>query len=162
MNPEHCLKSCTADPLSTAVIGLGNPNRADDGIGIAIAEALALEAPDRVYSERSKSLDSIVMTLCNRLDISSVIFIDAVRMDAVPGTVRLFGPRDIPCIAPVFSSHQAPMTLLCELLEAAGKKRWFLGIEPQSTVLFEPFSNIIEQIKIEICVAFMAWHHWVD
>ena len=135
------------DPASLAVIGLGNPDRADDGIGLAVADALAVDFPHRVFSESQRPADGLVMAMIGRPDIAHVLFIDAADFKGEPGGVRLFDPDEIHAFRGALSTHQTPMTVLIQLLEAHGKRPWILGVQPASLALERGFSPLIGHIK---------------
>lgn len=104
----------------TIVIGLGNPLRGDDGIGLEVARALATRRPAmRVIEHDREPLDLIELWG----DASSAIVIDAVageepgrihRLDASAGTGRW--QRRIPA-----SSHALDLGQVIELAGLLGR-----------------------------------------
>ena len=88
--------------MTVLVIGVGHPDRGDDGVGPAVAARLQEMGAEAV----------IVHGDCARLidtwaDRGQVVVIDALRMDTDPGTVHRFDARsdDLPAEAFRSSSH---------------------------------------------------------
>jgi hydrogenase maturation protease len=77
------------------VIGLGNPLRRDDGIGILLLEWVRTQ---KKYEKKIECIDGgtggmAVLHVLARFDV--VLIIDAVDFRGHPGEVRLFSLRDI-------------------------------------------------------------------
>lgn len=70
------------------VIGLGNPVRSDDGIGVAIARRLQARTPDCVHVALSGG--DIISLLEAWRGFDDVILIDAMMADDAPGQFRWF------------------------------------------------------------------------
>jgi hydrogenase maturation protease len=105
---------------ATVVIGVGNPDRGDDGAGPAVASRLA-------------TTSSSVATIVRRYDPTSVVddlaraetayLVDAIRSGSEPGTVRRIEVGDVP-IAAVgvrYSSHGLNVSEAIELARALGR-----------------------------------------
>ena len=72
--------------FSRLVIGIGNPDRGDDGVGRLVARRLRNDAPDDVRIEEQ---DGDAASLIERLrDGDSVWLIDAAVSGAPPGTIH--------------------------------------------------------------------------
>ena len=111
----------------TLVVGLGNPIYGDDGCGVRVAEDLMARAvPDVVSAGTSpeRALD-----VCRRHD--TVLFVDAVEMGAVPGTVALMDAREIVSRFPQVSTHKISIGALARCLEG-GPSVWLLGVQPDT------------------------------
>lgn len=70
------------------VIGLGNPERSDDGVGLVIARRLQARAPDCVCVEQSGGDIMSLLELWRGID--DVILIDAMKANDTPGQFRWF------------------------------------------------------------------------
>jgi hydrogenase maturation protease len=121
------------------ILGLGNLLCTDDGVGPAAAQAIA---ETRVVPEGVQVLDggTLGLALLPYLeDAERAILVDAIEIDAPPGTlVRLEGEEVGPAVAARLSVHQVGVS---DLIEAA---RWrgripptlvLLGLVPASTQL---------------------------
>ena len=120
-----------SDP-STAVVGLGNPDRGDDGIGIAIAAYIKARWHERVFFEGGRRAEDTVLDLLESEAVRTVLFIDAVDFGGKPGDVRLFAGDRARQILPPISTHTVPLALLMELIRGRGKRSFLLGIQPGS------------------------------
>jgi hydrogenase maturation protease len=121
------------------ILGLGNLLCTDDGVGPAVAQAIA---GTRVVPDGVQVLDggTLGLALLPYLeDAECAILVDAIEIDAPAGTlVRLEGDEVGPAVAARLSVHQVGVS---DLIEAA---RWreripptlvLHGVVPQSTEL---------------------------
>lgn len=123
------------------VIGLGNADRADDGAGVLVAEALKTRHPDRVFSEHD-GVEGVVLDIADREGDAIVLFVDAANMDGAPGEVRVVerdGLRETEV-----TTHRVAVALMASLLERAGKRSAVVCIKPQ-TVEFR--GNLSEPVR---------------
>jgi hydrogenase maturation protease len=113
------------------LVGIGNPDRGDDGFGARLAEAVrTLGYPDVIVAERTPER---YMTQLSRGDFQTVLFLDAVEMGAAPGGVVLLEGREIVARYPQVSTHKLSLGALARLIETEGSTRVFLlGVQPQS------------------------------
>jgi len=116
------------------VIGLGNPLMSDEGVGIAVLQALRErgEHPRADFIDAGTSGMKALHAMAGR---KKVVFVDCARMKAQPGTLKRFGPDAVASRKelPGFSLHEG------DLLGAIGLSRRIgecpdevviLGIEP--------------------------------
>jgi Ni,Fe-hydrogenase maturation factor len=112
---ERCLHG------RVCLIGLGNPDYADDGFGVCMAKALFDSGmPDVVVAETSpeKFIGEITAS-----DFDNVLFVDAVELGTTPGS----------------------LSLLAEWAESSGtSKAWLLGIQPKS---LKPGSGLSDEVQ---------------
>ncbi|MBN1755852.1 hydrogenase maturation protease [bacterium] len=128
-----------------AIIGLGNPDRGDDALGIYIADNLKAAAPTMVFSELD-GIETHLYDLAYRYDLKTVIFIDAVDFGGLPGDIELFEPEYFPK-SPV-TSHQISLRLMSAILRKENKDCCLLGIQPQTLNWGEPLSPpVLEAIS---------------
>ncbi|MEK7749805.1 MAG: hydrogenase maturation protease, partial [Planctomycetota bacterium] len=71
---------------SILIIGIGNPYRGDDAVGLRIAQDIKKESPDHV-NVIEQSGDGISL-MDSWKDSDTVILIDAVHSGAQPGTIH--------------------------------------------------------------------------
>ena len=141
---------------SMAVIGLGNLDRADDGVGLALVSRLQVYLPERIFLETEHNVEALVLRLLDREDIQTILFIDATHFGGEPGHVRFFRVENSRQFFPVVSTHQVPLSLLMNMIVDHGKLPFLLGIQPKSVQLFGPMSlevqetmNLLEKVIIE-------------
>jgi len=107
------------------IVGMGNPEMGDDGIGVHLAEMLSeqvrrgdWQAPaEIVCADRDPLLAGALLAEGKR-----VLLIDAVDMKREPGAWRLFTDTDLlPCREPASgSTHTLPLARVIELARGLG------------------------------------------
>jgi hydrogenase maturation protease len=123
--------------MKTAIYGIGNILLGDDGIGPAVVNYLSAHHTfgDDVTLE---DLGTPSLDLPNYLTgFDRVIFIDAVAVDAPPGTIRLFSREEIVAAAPGIrlSPHEPSINDALIVLDFAGgapKDVVLIGIVPHT------------------------------
>ena len=128
---------------SLAVVGMGNRDRADDGLGLDLAERLKDRRSGLVFSEEERGVEGIVFDLIERDDVDTVVFVDAANFGGQTGELRLFDVHDAERFIPSFSTHKVPITLLMGLVDQKGKTPYLLGVQPKDTTLFSPMTSIV-------------------
>ncbi|MGC8797822.1 MAG: hydrogenase 3 maturation endopeptidase HyCI [candidate division WOR-3 bacterium] len=122
-------------PLKTVIIGIGNPDHGDDGVGPAVAHLLqkrnrtsALIIDAGIVPENF--LGPVISALPAR-----VLLIDACDFNGAPGDFRLFNRSELQHLTVRgFSTHTPPLNLLANFIYAeTGAEIWLLGIMPGQT-----------------------------
>ncbi len=140
------------------VIGLGNPLRRDDGIGIILLKKLydrRHELPESIqYIDEGTGGMNILHTLV-RFDI--VFIIDAVNFNAKPGEGKLFTLDEIKTNRTwtSSSSHGADILEVISLskkLDEAPERIVFFGIQPKDTSMGEGLSTEVSQCTNQLLV----------
>jgi len=92
-------------PRRRGVIGLGNPDRGDDAIGILVIRALRGRVPEDVALLEDTGAPLFVLEQFRKFD--ALVLVDAVRSGSPPGALHCFDGREIPVgvRARSFSSH---------------------------------------------------------
>ena len=121
------------------VIGIGNPLRKDDGIGIVLLEKL-IEKKDEL-SSNTELIDGgtggmNLLHLLARFDIA--IILDAVNFDGHPGELRLFTSGEVRSkkISLNISTHESDFLKVIQLskeLEEQPDELFIFGIQPKDT-----------------------------
>ena len=111
------------------VLGLGNTDRADDGAGVLVAEALKKLFPSCSYSEHD-GVEGTVLDISERDEESTVFFVDAANIGMSPGTIRIVAKREIKDTE--ITTHRVAVALMASILERAGKKSAVICIQPKS------------------------------
>ncbi len=142
-------------PEETLVIGLGNPDRADDGVGIAVVSEIRRLAPERIDSELTKSVEASVLDVTESKKIRGVLFIDAAEFGGRPGEIRLFSGEETGKIHPALSTHQVPISMLIEILRRCGKDAVFAGVQYGSLAFLGPMTDGVKEAK-QILVDFLT------
>ena len=85
------------------VIGLGNSDRTDDGVGLVIARQLKTMAPD--WMSVCESSGDLTALLDVWKDFDEVVLIDALHAGGVPGRVRWFDVSSSDLPGEPFAGH---------------------------------------------------------
>ena len=132
------------------LLGIGNPDRGDDGLGVRLAEAVrAAGYPGVIVAERTPErwVAEVV-----RGGWQTVVLLDAIEMGAAPGTVVLLDAREITARFPQVSTHKFSLGTIARLLEAEGRMRvCLLGVQPAGVAhaagLSDPVRTTLEILR---------------
>jgi len=109
------------------VLGVGNRERSDDGCGSILAERLS-ETLGK-WSIDAGMVPENYLEKAVRLNPDSVLIIDAVDFDGVPGEARFLTPEDIATAG--ISTHALSLGMAAEYLSARTNARLaILAIQP--------------------------------
>jgi hydrogenase maturation protease len=138
------LTSCSSE-ARLAIVGVGNPMRADDYVGSytvkAIMEATAGALPEGAYLfDAEDSVEALIGNLA-KLGLEHVVFIDACEMGLQPGEASLLTVAETSY--PFFTTHGIPLKVLAERLLSESKV-WVLAIQPKRTGYDESLSQEIQ------------------
>ena len=125
----------------TLVIGLGNPDRADDVAGIEIVSRWKARLEKRAFVEPETPAETVVMNHLEDAGVEAFLFVDAADFGGEPGEIRQFGAEDVAGFKPAWSTHQVPMDLLIRLITSKRKRAYLLGIQAGSVELFGKMSE---------------------
>jgi len=129
------------------VLGLGNTDRADDGAGILVAEALKKPFPLDSFSEHD-GVEGTVLDISERDEKATVFFIDAADLKLEPGTIRVVKKEQIK--ETEITTHRVAVALMASILEAHGKNSAVICIQPSSIEfrgrLTAPVSSAIDSL----------------
>ena len=113
------------------LMGVGNPERGDDGLGVRLAQELALlGVPDVVVAgtEPERFMGRVAEGGYDHL-----ILLDAVDFGGAPGSAVWLDRHALASRCPQVSTHRLSLGLLAQWVESGGKTRaWLLGVQPQS------------------------------
>ena len=149
-------------PRRRGVIGLGNPDRGDDSVGILVVRALRGRVPEDVALLDDTGAPLFVLEQFQNFDV--LILVDAVRSGSPPGTIHCFDGHEIPpgVRARNFSSHGMcvhdalglgeALGLLPEIVRVVGIEadQFEFGVSPTPEIqaAIEPAAAmVIEQLR---------------
>lgn len=134
------------------VIGIGNPLRKDDGIGIVLLEKLVEikdDLPDDIEYIDGGTGGMNLLHLFARFDI--VVFIDAVNFGGEVGESKLFKSEDVNSkkIPINISTHESDILKVIQLskkLKECPSKLFIFGIQPEDTSFGQTISTNLETV----------------
>lgn len=121
----------------TLVLGLGNTLRSDDGVGVHVLQALGMLETGQHVTLRDGG--TIGLALLSEIEESgALIAIDAMELNAAPGTVRIFiGPEmDAQLGGKKRTAHEVALADLIAAARLSGRlppRRALVAIQPDST-----------------------------
>jgi len=143
----------------TVVIGLGNPLMGDDGLGLVTLERLRAEyaiAPEVELVDGGTWGMNLLPVI---EEAGRVILIDAIEIDAAPGTpVRLERERLPRYLATKISPHQVDLRDVLALAELRGTlpdDTIALGLQPERVALGDRLSDTLSR-RVDDLVALVA------
>lgn len=118
------------------IIGVGNPEMGDDGVGIKVAELLDAQVRAGAWAADVEILcadrDPLLAGAC-LAEGKRVLLVDAVEMGREPGGWRLFSEGDVlPCLEPAGgSTHALSLARVLEIARGLGcaERLRILGIQ---------------------------------
>ena len=116
------------------LMGLGNSEQGDDGLGVWLAEELiALGVPDVLVAGTTP--ESFLSTATDQ-EFDHVVFLDAAEFGSEPGSVVFLSMEQIESRFPQVSTHKISLSVLAKFIESNEITRaWLLGVQPESTRL---------------------------
>jgi hydrogenase maturation protease len=112
------------------LLGVGNVAQGDDGFGVRLAETLAprLAAAARVVDAGTAPERFVGRAAAEGCE--ALVFADAARFGAAPGTLLLADTAELLARPPAASTHRVPIAVLARYAEGLGMRAWLLGVEP--------------------------------
>ena len=126
------------------IMGIGNPIRRDDFVGMATVRQLERIAPKNVRVIEAGEVPESYLGRVEELRPSHVLMIDAAEMGEHPGSVRLVSPRKIEGFS--LSTHTLPLSVVSEYLAKRTKaKIALLAIQPKDLDFGEGLSSELSE-----------------
>ena len=132
--------------MRTAVCGIGNRIRGDDGAGPEIVDHLrnTLEESGDLLLLDCESAPENVLGDIQNFKPDKVILIDAVDIGKAPGTIGIVDIHSIKKQA--MSTHKLPISMFIDYLQTRMKfKLIFVGVQPKHTDLEKEMSTEVRQ-----------------
>ena len=135
----------------TVIIGMGNRLLSDDGVGFAVAVAVAECLKHRMNLTVTELPTGGIRLMEAMAGYRRAVVVDAMLSGASPGTVRRFDPRSFVTTKNTFSSHDTDFASAYDLGRLVGiplpEQVSFWGIEAREFDLFS------EQFTDEVAAA---------
>jgi hydrogenase maturation protease len=139
---------------SVAVMGVGNPDKGDDGIGPHIADTLIRRGFKNIYNCEEVP-ENFIVKVCSHSPVN-IIIIDAVYLNAPPGTVDIL---NCDTLAGGITTHNAGLDMLCDFIKSECNANIFIiAVQPagltgcMSQEVTEAGEMIVEKIGELLCM----------
>jgi hydrogenase 3 maturation protease len=132
-----------------AIMGIGNPLRGDDAVGVEIVAQLSGKALSHVKILDCSTVPENFMQELESFKPTHVLMIDAANLKTAPGKTRLIAPEEIAGVA--LSTHSIPLSFLAGIINQELKSKVvLLGIQPNSTAFGEGLSPNLRKAAKQI------------
>jgi hydrogenase 3 maturation protease len=112
------------------ILGIGNPMRRDDAVGVEIVKMLKGKVPRNVELLECETVPENFTRDIKEFNPSHVLMIDAAQLGTEPGEARLVSPEKV--LGMALSTHAIPLSLLAEVIkESIDAKIMILGVQPE-------------------------------
>lgn len=136
------LRCCLAGKV--CLVGVGNVDLGDDGFGMRLAESLGGTDGATVIAAGTTP-ERWVGTIA-RGGFDSVVFLDAVGVDAPAGSAVLLEEAEMEATFPQLSTHKFSLGTLARLIGSQCSARvWMLGVQPDSLLPGAGLSTKVEE-----------------
>lgn len=137
----------------TILIGVGNPYRSDDGVGIAVVRQVGERNPTGLTVIESSGEGAALLEAWN--GFSDVILVDAVQSGAPPGTIHRLDAHAGPIPSRFFhySTHAFSVAEAVELARALNQlpsRLVVYGIEGRNFAAGESLSAEVEEAAVAV------------
>jgi len=140
---EDKLRKWLSGCQKLAIVGIGNPLRMDDYVGMKIVEDLKGKFSKRVLLIESETVPENFLQQIIDFNPTHVLLIDAAVVGEKPGTVKVVDFSELPDFSSV-STHSLPLRIFCQYLqENLNVTILLLLIEPKNTDFGEGLSPVV-------------------
>ncbi len=130
MELEKALKKWLKNCRKLAILGIGNPLRRDDAVGLRIVEELKGKVSENVKLIECRETPELFTGKLKQVKPSHVLMVDAADFEAEAGEARLFSIDEISGLA--ISTHAMPLYMLAEFIQKSlGAEVKLLGVQPK-------------------------------
>ncbi|MBS7657584.1 MAG: hydrogenase maturation peptidase HycI [Candidatus Bathyarchaeia archaeon] len=148
-NLEKELKSWISGFKKIVILGIGNPIRRDDYIGVAVAKLLKEKNLPNVLILECETVPESFTNVIKDVKPTHVLMIDAANLNATPGFAKIIDINEIEYFS--FSTHDLPLSLLAKFIAyETNAKIALLGIQPKSLDFGEGLTSELVKASEEI------------
>jgi len=144
MVDEEELRKWFSNSERIVIVGIGNPIRGDDFVGLKITQELRGKAPKNVYLIECETVPESFTQIIVDFDPTHIMLIDAAVMGKKSGESVLIEPESLPVFSAI-STHALPLRIFCDFLSKNTRaKIALLLIEPNQMNFGENLSPLVE------------------
>ena len=141
---EKGLKDWFLEAKKTVIVGIGNPFRKDDFVGVEIVRNLKRMDSKNVYFIEAETIPESYMQKIVAFKPTHILLIDAGIINKEAGTAMLADPTQLMRKTSI-STHTLPLRIFCDYLtQATGAKICLLIIQPLDTSFGEGLTKTLK------------------
>jgi len=134
------------------VVGIGNPLKGDDAVGLAVIDHLEQREMDDVLLVRAESAPENFTGPIRSYEPTHVLMVDSAELDAPPGMTRIV-PVDA-ILGNRISTHTSSLGILIRFLERTTSSRvTLIGVQPLSMEFGSGLSPVAKAASREVADA---------
>ena len=132
------------DKKNLLIVGIGNTLKGDDGAGCEVIRRLKIKGQLSFYLLDAGSAPENYTKKIKDYKPKTIIFIDAVSMSELPGTIKMIDEKEIS--SGYFTTHNMPLNLFIDYIKQETKSEiFFVGIQPKSVKIGEGLSAEVQK-----------------
>jgi hydrogenase 3 maturation protease len=141
---KNTLADWISDVERVVIVGIGNPLRRDDSVGVEVVKRLKdMITNDNILVIESEIVPESFMQPITEFNPSHILLIDAALLGLKPGQLRFIKASVVSGVA--VSTHTLPLQIFCRyLIQVTGAKIGLLLIQPENVDFGEGLSPEVE------------------
>jgi len=137
------------------VLGIGNPLRGDDAVGLRIIQNLQGKVPENVLLIECGMVPENYFGKIEEFKPTHVLMVDAAHLNMEAGASRLISTEEIAGTA--LSTHTLPLSFLAEMIKQnIGAEVMLIGVQPKNIEFREGLSPNLQKASREIADIIMS------
>ena len=135
------------DERKVVLVGIGNPMRGDDGVGVKIIELLEARSLEGVMLLNTETVPEAFTGKVESYEPTHVLLLDAANFGGQPGETKLIDSEHIGGQA--ISTHSLPLNIFISYIEKSlGITVLLLGVQPKTVTFGEEMTpELVEASK---------------
>jgi len=143
------VRAAIAPKGRTLLITVGNPMRADDGVGPFVGEKVVFKNPECGVINAYTTPENIAQTAID-FKPDKIILLDAAHFGGEPGEIKIIPLEDLGRHA-VISTHSFPLSVTFSVVrEDTGAEVTALGVEPGNMDLAEGLTPAVKESALNL------------
>lgn len=147
---ENDLKNWFFGAKKVVIVGIGNPFRKDDFVGVEIVQNLKKIDSKNVYFIEAETIPESYMQKIMAFKPSHILLIDAGIINKEAGTALIADPKQLIRKTSI-STHTLPLRIFCDYLtQTTDAKICLLIIQPLDTSFGEGLTQTLKKVATEL------------